>query len=85
MTRITATRARGRLFELLKGALRKHLIYRISHREGDVVLLAEEEYESLIETLGLLETPGFRKSLRRAEEDVRRGRVKPLDRALPAR
>ena len=82
---MTATRARVRLFDLLKGALRKRQIYRISHREGDVVLLAEEEYESLIETIELLETPGFKKSLRCAEEDVRRGRVRPLDRVLPAR
>lgn len=83
MTRITATRARAGLFDLLKGAIRKHRIYRIAHREGDAVLLSQEEYESLLETLELLETPGFRRSLARAEADVRRGRLRPLEKVLP--
>ena len=83
MTRITATRARSRLFELLKGAVKRHAVYHISHREGDAVLLSEEEYESLIETLELLSTPGFRKSIRDAEEDVRRGRTRSIEEVFP--
>ncbi|MBT5794108.1 MAG: prevent-host-death protein, partial [Deltaproteobacteria bacterium] len=35
-------------------------IFRINHRSGGAVLISEQEYDSLNETLALLSTPGFR-------------------------
>jgi antitoxin YefM len=75
MTSITATNARKEFFELIRRALRYHEPVRIQHRDGDVVMLAEEDYESLVETLELLSTPGMRESIAEAEADIAAGRT----------
>ena len=73
MTTLTATDARREFFDVVKGATDKHQIYRIQHRRGTVVLMAEEDYDSLLETMELLSTPGFRKGLRRSVAQMRKG------------
>jgi antitoxin YefM len=79
MTTLTASKARSRLFELVKRATAAHEIYRIHHRTGDAVLISEEEYESLVETIELLSIPGFRASIRRSLRDLKEGRSRSLD------
>lgn len=39
----------------------KQEVYYIHHNKRDVVLMSEDEYESLLETLELLSTPEFKK------------------------
>ena len=73
MTTLTATDARRSFFDVVKGATDKHQVYRIHHRRGAVVLMAEDDYESLLETMDLLSTPGFRKSLKRSVAQMQRG------------
>lgn len=73
MTTLTATDARRAFFDVVRGATDKHQIYRIHHRRGSVVLMAEEDYESLLETMELLSTPGFRRSLKRSVEQMHKG------------
>lgn len=73
MTTLTATDARRDFFDVVKGAADKHHIYRIHHRHGAVVLMSEDDYENLVETLELLSTPGFRKSLKTSVEQMKRG------------
>ena len=73
MTTLTATDARREFFDVVKGATDKHQVYRIHHRRGAVVLMAEDDYESLLETMDLLSTPGFRKSLKRSVAQMQRG------------
>lgn len=73
MTTLTATNARRDFFDVVKGAAGKHEIYRIHHRQGAVVLMAEDDYESLLETMELLSTPGFRKSLIRSVDQMYKG------------
>ena len=82
MTTLSATKARENLFDLVKGASKRHQIYRIHHRSGDVVLMSEAEYESLVETLELLSVPGFRESIRRSLKNVERGETYSLDEVL---
>ena len=82
MTTITSTDARARLFALLRRATRGHEMLRIQYRSRGAVLLGEEDFESLLETLTLLSTPGFLSGLRRAEEDARRGRISRADEVL---
>ena len=60
MIRLTATEARKSFFELIRNANDRHEMYSVLHRHGNVVLMSETEYDSLIETLELLSTPGFR-------------------------
>ena len=76
---ITATDARRDFFEIVKGATEKHQIYRIRHRKGSVVLLSEEEYDNLLETLELLSIPGFLKNLKRSVDQMNNGETYSMD------
>ena len=78
MTTLTATKARQNLFSLLKKSIKGHVPVRISSQAGDAVLISQEDYESLLETLELLSTPGMLKSIREAREDIKAGRTKSL-------
>ena len=82
MATISATDARRDFFEIVKGAAEKHQVYRILHRKGSVVLLSEEDYENLIETLELLSIPGFRESIQRSAKQMEEGDTVSLDEAF---
>jgi antitoxin YefM len=75
MTSVTATTARKEFFDLIKRALKLREPVRIQHREGDLVMLAEDDYEGLLESLELLSVDGMMDSIREAEEDIAAGRV----------
>lgn len=75
MTTIPATAARRDFFDLVKGAAEGHKTFRIQHRKGAAVLISEEEYEGLIETLELLSIPGFRDSIKRSARQARMGQT----------
>lgn len=75
MTSVTATTARKEFFDLVKRALKHREPVRIQHREGDLVMLAEADYEGLLETLELLSVDGMMGSINDAEEDIAAGRV----------
>jgi antitoxin YefM len=75
MTSVTATAARKDFFDLIKRALKFREPVRIQHREGDLIMMAEDDYEGLLETLELLSVPGMMESIREAEEDITAGRV----------
>ncbi len=76
---ITATDARRRFFEIVKGATEKHQIYRIQHPKGSVVMLSEEEYDNLVETLELQAIPGLLKSLNRSVDQMNGGETYSMD------
>ena len=75
---VTATQARQNLFRLLKKSVKGHVPIKITSKEGDAVILSEEDYEGLLETLELLSTPGMRESIREAKADIQAGRTKSL-------
>lgn len=79
MARVNATQARKEFFDLIKDAINKHKVFHIHHRDGDVVLMSEEEYESLQETLDLLSIPGFRESIRRSLKQIEKGETYSLN------
>jgi len=78
MTKITATRARQDLFRLLQKSVKGHAPVLITSKSGDAVLISQEDYESLLETLELLSVRGMRESLREARRDIKAGRAKSL-------
>lgn len=78
MTTLTATQARQNLFDVLRKSVKGHAPVRITSKNGDAVLVSEEDYESLLETLELLSTPGMTQSIREAREDIKAGRTKSL-------
>ena len=84
MKTFTATEARRDLFTLLKRSARRHEQFRITHKEGDAVLLSQEDFESLLETLELLSTPGLVKSVRRARREIAKGETYSLEEVLGA-
>ena len=73
MTTLTATNARREFFDLVKKTTKGHRVYRIRHRDGSAVLMSEEDYESLMESLELLAIPGFRASMKRSVAQMKRG------------
>jgi len=79
MLTITATKARSNLFQLLKKVLKEQLPTRISSKDGTVILLPEEEYESLIETAELLSQKGLLESVKQAEKELEKGEVYSFD------
>jgi len=83
MSRVSATEARRDFFERIREVIRTREPLTIRHREGEVVVIPEEDYEGLLETLELLSEPGFRDGLREAEEDIAAGRTVPMEQILP--
>ncbi|MDP3722350.1 MAG: type II toxin-antitoxin system prevent-host-death family antitoxin [Candidatus Omnitrophota bacterium] len=79
MTVLTATEARQQLFELTRKSVRGHMPIKIRSKAGDVILISEEDYEGLLETLELLSTHGLRESIREARADIKAGRTKSLE------
>ena len=73
MTTLTATDARKNFFELIKKTNDEHEIFRINHRSGGAVLISEQEYDSLNETLALLSTPGFREDFEQSRLQEQKG------------
>ena len=79
MKTITASKARSGLFNLLKMTIRGHRQVRITSKEGSVVLISENDYENLIETLELLSIRGFKKSIQEADMEIDKGETYSID------
>ena len=73
MTTMTATDARKSFFQLLRSANEHHEIYHIRYRSGDAVLMSQDEFDSLQETLELLSTPGFSAGMDAAQREADTG------------
>jgi antitoxin YefM len=76
---ITATELRTKLFQVLKKTVKGHLHTKISSKEGNAVLLSEEEYESLLETAELLSIPKLNETLKEGDKDIEKGDVYSID------
>ena len=64
MPTITATEARARLYRLIDEAAASHEPIVITGKRGSAVLISEEDWRSIQETLFLLNIPGMRESIR---------------------
>lgn len=64
MTIFNATEARARLYNLIDEATATHKPITITGKRGNAVLLAEEDWNAINETLFLLSIPGMRESIR---------------------
>ena len=63
MTTITATEARKILYRLLDDVSRSHEPVEITGKRGNAVLVAEDDWRAVQETLHLLSIPGMRESI----------------------
>jgi antitoxin YefM len=64
MTILSATEARSNLYRLIDQASSSHEPVIITGKRGNAVLISEEDWKSIQETLFLLSIPGMRESIR---------------------
>ncbi len=72
MKTLTASQARANLYRLLDEAASSHQPIHITGKRNNVVLISEEDWNAVQETMYLLSVPGMRKS-------IRDGMATPLD------
>jgi len=65
MTDITASEARANLYRLLDQAADTHTPVRITGKRNNGVLISEDDWAAIQETLFLLSIPGMRESIRK--------------------
>jgi len=63
VTSISATEARKRLYSLLDDVAASHEPIEISGRRSNAVLVSEDDWRAVQETLHLLSIPGMRESI----------------------
>lgn len=68
MTAISASEARANLYRLIDEAAATHQPLVISGKRNRAVLIAEEDWEAIQESLFLLSIPGMRESIREGIE-----------------
>ena len=64
MAAITASEARANLYRLIDEAAVSHQPLLITGKRNKAVLVSEEDWEAIQETLHLLSVPGMRESIR---------------------
>ncbi|NUY55235.1 type II toxin-antitoxin system Phd/YefM family antitoxin [Salinivibrio sp. EAGSL] len=64
MTGITATEARSKLYRLIDETAESHQPIVIAGKRNKAVLISEEDWSAIQETLYLLSVPGMRESIR---------------------
>ncbi len=79
MKTLTLTEIEGYFPHVIRDTLEGHKMYRISSKEGSVIVMSEEDFESLHETVELLSLPRFKESVREAKEDIKAGRVYSIE------
>jgi prevent-host-death family protein len=71
MTILNATEARSKLYTLIDETTETHQPIVITGKRGNAVLVSEEDWNSIAETLHLLSVPGMRESIKEGmKEDL---------------
>jgi prevent-host-death family protein len=63
MTSITATEARKALYKLVEDVSGSHEPVQITGKHGNAVLVGEDDWRAVQETMHLLSVPGMRESI----------------------
>lgn len=64
MTILNATEARSKLYSLIDEAAETHQPIIITGKRGNAVLVSEEDWNAIAETIHLLSVPGMRESIK---------------------
>lgn len=78
MTTLTASRARAKLFKLLDEAASSHQPIQITGRRTNAVLISEDDWRAIQETLYLVSIPGMRESIQKGLKTPARKCAKSL-------
>ena len=65
MTSLTASQARAQLYRLLDLTASSHEPVQITGKRSNAILVSEEDWQAIHETIYLLSIPGMRESIRR--------------------
>ncbi len=65
MTTLTASLARANLYKLLDQTAKNHEPVQITGKRNNGILVSEEDWKAIQETLFLLSIPGMRESIRK--------------------
>ncbi|MCK4488041.1 MAG: type II toxin-antitoxin system Phd/YefM family antitoxin [Desulfobacterales bacterium] len=65
MTTMTATQARSNLYKLLDTTAQSHEPIEITGKRNNAILIAEDDWRAIKETLYLLSIPKMRESIRK--------------------
>ena len=63
MANINITNFRKNVYSIVENTIRFNEPVHITTKEGNAVIISEEEYNSLVETLNLISLPGMREKL----------------------
>ncbi|HEY5557518.1 type II toxin-antitoxin system Phd/YefM family antitoxin [Acetobacterium sp.] len=63
MTNINATNLRKNLFEYLNSAVEYNDVINVNTKKGNAVIISEEDYNSMLETIYLISIPGMKEQL----------------------
>ncbi len=63
MTNITITNFRKNIYKVVENTIRYNDVVNISTKDGNAVMISEEDYNSMIETLRFASIPGMREKL----------------------
>ncbi len=77
MTNTNITNFRKNIFEMFEQTIRYNEPVNVSTKDGNAVLLSEDDYNGLMETLYLTSIPGMK-------EKLIRGMNTPVDECIPA-
>ncbi len=69
MITVTATKARGNLYALIDEANTSHEPIQITGKRGNAVLISEDDWRSIRETLYLQSVPGMVESIQKARDE----------------
>lgn len=72
MTTLPATKARAKLYSLIDEAATSHKPIQITGKRSNAILVSEEDWYAIQETLYLLSIPGMR-------ESIKQGMAAPVD------
>lgn len=72
MSTLNATSARNNFFKIIEEALTTHKPITVTGKSGNVIIMSEEDYFSIQETMYLCSIPGMR-------EKIEKGLNTPLD------
>lgn len=79
MTILNATEARSKLYTLIDETTKTHQPIVITGKRGNAVLVSEEDWNSIAETLHLLSVPGMRESIKEGMKEELSECSKELD------
>ena len=68
MTTLTATKARANLYRLMDKTAESHEPIQITGKRNSVILISEEDWRSIQETLYLSSIPGMKESIIKAKK-----------------